>query len=88
MGQSIIRDHRVLGGMERAGFIIRNGGPKSRERHWSGASVPVITVEPGPKLRYSGDVFTYKGTQYRLKYFDGCFKPFVTRYGAVLPAFI
>lgn len=86
--RAIIRDHRILGGMERAGFIIRNGKPGSTERHWTGHRVPILTVEAGPKLDNWYQVFTYKGNEYQIEYFDGCFKPFVTRVGAHKPAFV
>ena len=86
--QTIIRDHRILAGMERQGFILRNGSPRLTERHWTGVQVPVITVKPGPKLRYGNEIFKYRGSEYRIMYFDGCFHPFVTRVGAPLPAFV
>lgn len=85
---TIVTDHRTLRGMEIQGFITRDGGAKSTERHWTGARVKVITCHGGPKLKDWHDVFTYKGVQYRLKYFDGCFHPFVTRVGADLPTFV
>lgn len=79
--KAVTTDHRTLAAMERAGFIVRNGRTGETERHWTGSQVPVVTVQAGPKLRNWYDVFEYKGEQYRLRYFDGCFKPFVTRYG-------
>ena len=73
----IVTDHRTLRGMETAGFINRNGSPKSRERHWTGASVRVYHVSEGPKLKHWSQVFSYKGKAYQLRYIDGCFHPFV-----------
>ena len=88
MAKAIVSDHRTLRGMEIAGFIDRHGMASSRERHWSGATVKVITVSPGPKLTNWYDVFNYKGVDYRIRYFDGCFHPFVTRLDADLPKFV
>lgn len=80
----IVSDFRTLKGMERQGFIICNGRPRSRERHWTGRYVRVITVQEGPKLTNWYDVFTYRGKDYRIRYFDGCFKPFVIRLDSAL----
>lgn len=87
---AIVTDHRMLRGMEIKGFIIRNGGPKSSEKHWTGLQVKILHVTKGPRLENWYDVFSYRGTDYRLRYFDGCFKPFVTRLdaGLSLPQFV
>jgi len=84
----IVTDHRILRGMETKGFILRNGSPVSRERHWTGHQVRIVHVTAGPKLYNWYDVFSYRGVDYRLRYFDGCFKPFVTRLNAGLPSFV
>lgn len=81
----IVRDYRTLRGMERQGFIVCRDG---YERHWTGRTVRNYFVSVGPKLRNWWDVFTYRGKRYQIKYFDGCFHPFVTRVGAQLPAFV
>lgn len=89
MSQSaIVNDHRVLASMERAGFIIRNGKPNQTERHWTGRHVPLITVEAGPALEFWHTPFTYKGKEYRIKYFDGCFYSFVVRLDVPHPTFV
>ena len=85
---AIVSDFRTLKGMERQGFVILRGGPNSRERHWTGLQVKVITVKPGDRLNDWGQPFTYRGNQYRIEYFDGCFHPFVTRVGVAKPAFV
>jgi hypothetical protein len=76
--------------MEIQGFITRDGGAKSREQHWTGHQVKVITCHEGPKLKNWWDTFTHRGTSYRLEYFDGCFKPFVVRleHQANRPSFV
>jgi hypothetical protein len=84
----IVRDHRILAGMERAGFIERNGRAGQTERHWTGRQVKVITVSAGPKLEKSYQPFTYKGKQYKISYFDGCFHPFVVELGKPIPPFV
>ena len=83
---AIVSDGRTLNAMEKAGFITRDG--RGFERHWTGASVRVITCHAGPKLSVWYEVFTYKGKEYRLEYFDGCFKPFVVRVGEPKPSFV
>ena len=84
----IVGDFRTLKALERAGYVTLNGSPKSRERHWTGAYVRVITVGEGPKLSRWYDPFTHRGVEYRIKYFDGCFHPFVVRTGVPLPSFV
>lgn len=84
----IVSDHRTLRGMESAGFIVRDGKPSDRVRHWTGQPVRVITCHEGPKLDHYYDIFTYKGKEYRLQYFDGCFAPFVVEIGQPTPSFV
>jgi hypothetical protein len=90
MSHVIVTDHRTLRGMEIAGYINRNGHAKSRERHWSGLPVRVCHVSEGPKLKHWSQRFTYRGHEYQLHYFDGCFHPFVCRMdtGFPLPSFV
>lgn len=88
MASSIVTDHRTLRGLEISGFIVRNGGARSYERHWTGAKVGVCTVKPGPKLEYWYTPFKHRGTLYKIEYFDGCFKPFVIRVGEAKPSFV
>lgn len=88
--KTLITDHRVLAGMERAGFIIRDGKPGDTTRHWTGARAKVVTVDAGPKLKHWGEVFDYKGKPYQIRYFDGCMSPFVcyVGIGRQFPAFV
>ena len=85
--QAIVTDYRVLRAMERHGFIVTRDG---YERHWTGRTTRNYFVREGPKLENWYDVFTYCGKDYRLRYFDGCFHPFVTRLDSALrlPAFV
>jgi hypothetical protein len=85
---AIVSDHRTLRGMEIAGFIVRDGKPSDRVRHWSGLRARVITCHAGPKLENYYDTFTYKGEEYRLTYIDGCFAPFVVKVGQPLPPYV
>lgn len=82
---SIVRDFRTLKALERKGFITCDGNPKSRERHWTGAAVRVITCHEGPRLNHWYDRFTHNGHEYQLQYFDGCFHPFVVRLDTSAP---
>ena len=85
---AIVADFRTLNALARAGYVELNGRPGQTERHWTGGRAKVITVKPGPRLEYFSDRFTHRGTEYQIRYFDGCFHPFVTRTGAQLPAFV
>jgi len=87
---AIVTDHRTLRGMEIKGFIDRNGTAKSRERHWSGATVRICHVQPGPRFANCNwwEPFKYRGKEYRLEYFDGCFHCFVVELGKPKPKFV
>lgn len=82
----IVTDYRTLKAMERKGFIVTMDG---QERHWTGRMVRNYFVQAGPKLPEWRAPFQYKGVDYRLRYFDGCLHPFVTRLDATnLPSFV
>mgnify|MGYP005613990809 CR=1 FL=1 len=87
----VVCDNGMLKRMEKQGFIKRSPDSEIKAKHWTGRMVPVYYVEDaGPKLDNWYDVFTFSGAAYRLKYFEGCFKPFVVRADAKpseLPAF-
>lgn len=85
---AIVTDHRTLRGMEIQGFITRNGGPKSRERHWTGKQAHVFHVTVGPKLEHWYKPFKFRGREYKIEYFDGCFRPFVVKVGEPKPSFV
>lgn len=86
---AIVGDFRTLNALERAGYIRLNGSPRSRERHWTGAPVREITVKAGDKLPDWWMPFKHRGKEYRIEYFDGCFKPFVVRVdGSPKPSFV
>ena len=62
--------------MIKAGLVIEHDDYKHKKvRHWSGSMVPVYYV--AGVAEGVQEQFTYKGRQYELKYFDGCFAPFV-----------
>jgi hypothetical protein len=73
--------------MERRGFIVTLDG---HDRHWTGRRVRNYFVREGEKLEHWYSIFEYRGIEYRLRYFDGCFKPFVTRVDCALslPSFV
>ena len=81
----MVTDKRKLQGMVRHGFIEWSD---ARERHWTGATVRRRWVAPGPKLASWYETFTYRGREYRLQYFDGCFHPFVVEVGKPQPSFV
>lgn len=83
---AIVTDARVLKAMVRRGFIVWN--QHATDRHWTGATVRRIWVQPGEALENWYDIFAYKGVRYRLRYVDGCFHPFVHRMDREAPAFV
>ena len=82
----MVRDRRILNAMARRGFIVYDG--RAKDRHWTGATVKRLWVGEGPALKDWYEVFTYHGRDYRLRYVDGCFYPFVFEIGATGPAFV
>ena len=83
---AIIGDMRILKGMRDAGLIVFDKATGEMVGHWTGATVKAVYVDDvAPGIEQP---FTYKGKQYRLKYFDGCFCPFVCREGAQVPSFV
>jgi len=79
-GETLVPPSRTIRALAKAGFVELDASFGKKVRHWTGRLVTVYYVEDaGPKLPnwYCG--FEYRGRQYRLRYFDGCFKPFVCR---------
>lgn len=81
----MITNTRTLRAMAKRGLI--EWAPRL-ERHWTGYTVKRLHVQPGPKLQNWYDTFRYRGKEYRLRYVDGCFHPFVFRVDAQIPAFV
>lgn len=81
----IVKDYRILKALERRGFIVCKDG---YARHWTGHTVRNYFVAAGPKLENRFEPFEYKGKQYKIEYFDGCFYPFVIEAGKSVPAFV
>lgn len=81
----MITDGRTLRAMTKRGLIVWY---PCLERHWTGLTVKRCHVQPGAKLEDWYQEFEYRGRQYRLRYVDGCFHPFVFEAGARPPAFV
>jgi hypothetical protein len=72
--RTVVPDLASLKAMARAGLIRLHADTGQKVRHWTGRMVTAFYVDGTG----SGDEpFVYKGRHYRLKYFDGCFSPFV-----------
>ena len=69
----IVNHLSVLKAMEHAGHIKLHPDTGHLVKHWTGPKVTAYYVDHGDITTQ----FEYKGKQYRLKYFDGCFHPFV-----------
>lgn len=81
----MVTNPRTLRAIAKQGFISWQDG---RERHWTGLTVKRRWVAPGNKLVNWYDTFRYRGHEYRLRYVDGCFHPFVFRLDAHIPSFV
>lgn len=81
----MVTNPRTLRAMQRAGWIE---WPDVVERHWTGQRVRSRWVREGPKLETWWQTFRYRGHEYRLRYVDGCFHPFVFRADAQPPSFV
>jgi len=65
--------------MEKQGLIILDHNTGRTVTHWSGAPTKAFYIED----RAAGvpSVFPFRGKTYEVKYFDGCFNPFVVTEG-------
>jgi len=70
----VVPDLDTLKAMARAGLIKPHADTGRRVRHWTGQIVTACYVDG---IGSSLEPFVYKGRHYRLKYYDGCFSPFV-----------
>ena len=84
MSGTIVTDLRVLKAMAKANLILLDDDTGKPVRHWTGAVGKATYIWDAVKA----NPFTYKGVQYKVQYFDGCFKPFVCRVGEPLPSFV
>lgn len=85
---AVVTNMRTLRAMSKAGFIKLSPETGKTVRHWTGQRVNARYVDcGGPKMPRSLR-FEWRGVEYTLKYFDGCFCPFVVRADATnLPSF-
>ena len=68
----IVRDGRTLRAMSKAGNF----------------EYPITTGQPYVDNKSKSSWFNYKGNEYRIRYYDGCFYPFVVKIGPVKEGFI
>jgi len=84
----VVIDMRVLKAMERRGLVILDCSTGKIVNHWSGLPIKAKYVHDYGSNAEGGRPFIYNGIKYELKYFDGCFNPFVVKTGAKeLPSF-
>lgn len=83
LGWRIVTDGRTLRALARAGWLVLPPEHGHRVRTAIGTGVCKY-VKEGPKHVEKcpswASVFEHKGREYRLQYFDGCWKPFLTRF--------
>lgn len=68
----VINNVPLLRAMAKEGCITLHPDTGQKVRHWTGQLVTATYVRGS-----SNSKFTYNGKKYCLKYFDGCFCPFV-----------
>ena len=76
MTRTVVANRRLVTGMIKAGLVIEHDDYKLKKvRHWSGSMVPVYYVSGVAEgVR---EPFEFRGRQYELKFFAGCFAPFI-----------
>ena len=96
----VITNMNSLKAMQRRGLIKFDRATGEVVRHWTGRPVKACYVSDyGNNAEYprqrtyvsgAGSCFEYKGNYYTLKYFDGCFCPFVVMINGneTLPPFV
>jgi len=78
-----------LKAMERRGLVKFARGTGCVVNHWTGIPVKATYVDDyGDNVKHSHRGFEYKGKMFKVKYFDGCFNPFVVEVGTKLPEFV
>lgn len=77
LGWRIVTDSHTLKALARAGWIVLPPEHGRKVRTAIGDGVCKYVVD-GERLEDWCKPFTHGGKLYRLRYFDGCFKPFVT----------
>lgn len=72
---TVVPPVKVLRKMAKAGLIKPHADTGKKVGHWTGTEVTAYYIDDvceGVK-----QPFEFEGRHYRLKYFDGCFNPFV-----------
>lgn len=90
----IIQDMKLLREMAKAGHIVLHEDTGKKVRHWTGQMVTAYYIDgvmtnSSWKFRFRHLTIRGKGVDYAIKYFDGCFCPFVVMLdGDLGPAFV
>lgn len=75
MSDTVVPDIRTLKRMAKAGLITLHRDTGLKVRHWTGQTITAHYVDD--VCQGVQQPFEFGGKHYRLKYFDGCFSPFV-----------
>lgn len=73
--RTVVPGVKLLQAMANAGLIKLHDDTGCEVGHWTGQTVTAFYVDG--LTEGTPSTFEYKGREYRLKYFDGCFCPFV-----------
>jgi hypothetical protein len=82
----VVTDIQTLRGMAKAGHIKLDPATGKKVNHWTGQPIKACYIDDAVGPTH----FTYRGAKYRIKYFDGCFNPFVVEdvSDSELPSFV
>lgn len=72
---TVVPPVKVLRKMAKAGLIKLHADTGKKVGHWTGATTTAYYIDDA--CEGVTQPFFFEGLSYRLKYFDGCFNPFV-----------
>lgn len=81
---AIVTNLTLLKAMARANLIVLDDDTGKKVRHWTGIRVKAMYIDRAVGAR----IFDYKGQKYEVRYFDGCFNPFVVKADEPAPSFV
>ena len=74
----IVNHLKMLKHMASQGFIKLDPETGQKVRHWTGHTVMAYYVNDGDReFEFNGKPYGAPNGRYGVRYFDGCFKPFV-----------
>ena len=72
---TVVPNISTLRAMAKAGLIKLHNDTGQKVGHWTGSTITAFYVDG--VCKGVQEPFEFKGRKYKLKYFSGCFNPFV-----------